>query len=117
MKQTPLRKRSPRKAETDRLDAADKKLLMGMVFPKCAICGGIHDLHLHHIFGKKAFPHLRHYRPNHMLLCPRHHFLIHDKPAVGKLLSIGVIRFEAWQELERLANQRKSDRNLAFLLL
>ena len=112
MKRKPLRRVSPRNANIAH-DKADKELLLNKNMPRCAICGSIYYLELHHIFSKKAFPHLRHHEANHLLVCRRHHALIHDKPAVGRLLIVGVIGADAFLSFEKLAHQRKSGRGLA----
>ena len=113
LRKSPIRKVSRRKSAVDRADESDRKLLKGVAEPKCRVCGTRDLLHVHHIFSRQSSPHLRHYLPNLILLCAGHHKMIHDLPKAGKLIIVGIIGYDAYEKLERLANQRKSERSLA----
>lgn len=56
----------------------------------------------HHVFGKKAYPHLRHLAINGARLCCLHHRMIHDNPRLMNLLLADLCE-ETRTELERLA--------------
>lgn len=107
LKRTPMSKRSPRQSSVTHLDQRWRASAKALYGSRCAFahCNEVKDLVVHHIYGKKAFPHLRHAVDNALVCCVEHHKYIHDYPTLGKTEIHNYLGRDASESLYTLAHQ------------
>ena len=113
MKRSPLRQRSARRGQVERLDAICRLAMIAKYGEKCILaehvtcvrCFG--HLDAMHIIGKQGRPDLRHKIVNLLPGCRAHHDWAGRNPREASLIMLSVLSDEDRAELQKLTCERR----------
>jgi predicted restriction endonuclease len=107
----PMRKRSRNRFTVEAKDRKWREAVRAKSGGRCAFpvphnCQG-GSIECHHIFGRQAFPHLRHEVLNGIAVCVVAHRMSHDHPRTCRDIILEAMSVDDQNQLEELARSKR----------